>query len=282
MKQNYLKTKPLNFNVGLQRWYVRELTKLVKDMADEVLEEIKPLYKDNQEQIKFTTDDSISSQTRIILNALRKKYGDKFHKRGKELAEKMVKKINRYANTTFSRLIKEVFKNNETKSKGFLLSGSAITPEKEEVMKALIYNNVNYITSIEERYFTQITGVVMRSIENGLGVSHVEKELQKYYGENKRKARNVALDQTRKAYNSINMRNMQDVGVKKFEWIHSGGSQKPRKYHMENYPKGLNHGIFDLDKGAPNEEGKSPSFIYPGQEPYCHCRMAAVIEFDLS
>ena len=282
MKQNYLKTKPLNFNVGLQRWYVRELTKLVDDLTTEVFEEIKPLYKEYQYQISL--DASISSQARIKLNSLRDLFEKKFKDRGKKFAENMVRKTNRYSQQTFWRMMKEMFKDKTELKKegGYLLKGSIVTPEKEEVIKALVYENVNLITNLQTHYFEQITGAVMRSIQSGEGVSYVEKELLKYKGMTKRRARNVALDQTRKAYNSINMRNMQDAGVKKFEWIHSGGSQKPRKYHMENYPKGLNHGIFDLDKGAPNEEGKSPSFIYPGQEPYCHCRMAAVIEFDLS
>ena len=280
MKQNYLKTKPLNFNVGLQRWYVRELTKLVDDLTTEVFEEIKPLYKEYKEQI--TLDASISSQARIKLNSLRDLFEKKFKDKGKTFAERMVRKTNRYANNTFWKMINEMLKTKEDvkKAGGYLLKGSIITPQKEEVMKALIYENVNLITNLQTHYFEQITGAVMRSIQAGKGVSAIEEELNKYKGMTKRRARNIALDQTRKAYNSINLRNMQDAGIKKFEWIHSGGSQKPRKYHMENYPKGLNHGIFDLDRGAPSEDGKR--YIYPGEEPYCHCRMAAVIDFDLS
>ena len=280
MKKNLIKSKPLNFNVGLQRWYVRELIKLVDDLTAEVFEEIKPLYKEYKEQI--TLDASISSQARIKLNSLRDLFEKKFKDKGKTFAERMVRKTNRYANNTFWKMINEMLKTKEDvkKAGGYLLKGSIITPEKEEVMKALIYENVNLITNLQTHYFEQITGAVMRSIQAGKGVSVIEDELNKYKGMTKRRARNIALDQTRKAYNSINMRNMQDAGVKKFEWIHSGGSQKPRKYHMENYPKGLNHGIFDLDKGAPSEDGKR--YIYPGEEPYCHCRMAAVIDFDLS
>ena len=256
------------------------MIKLVDDLTAEVFEEIKPLYKEYKEQI--TLDASISSQARIKLNSLRDLFEKKFKDKGKTFAERMVRKTNRYANNTFWKMINEMLKTKEDvkKAGGYLLKGSIITPEKEEVMKALIYENVNLITNLQTHYFEQITGAVMRSIQAGKGVSVIEDELNKYKGMTKRRARNIALDQTRKAYNSINMRNMQDAGVKKFEWIHSGGSQKPRKYHMENYPKGLNHGIFDLDKGAPSEDGKR--YIYPGEEPYCHCRMAAVIDFDLS
>lgn len=272
MKKNYLTTKPLNFNVGLQRWYVKELLKLVDELTQETIKELKPTYKEYKEQI--TLDASISSQTQFVINELKKKYGNKFKKFGKQLAKKMVGKTNQYANTIFSKLIKEVFKSQNPK--GFMLKGSIISPEKEEVMKAIINSNVNYITSIESRYFDRITGAVMRSIENGYGITHIEQELLKYKRMAKNEARNIALDQTRKAYNSINLRNMQDNGIKKFEWLHSGGSQTPRKYHKEV----LNGKVFDINTGAPNEKGKTPDFIYPGQEPNCHCRMKAVIEFD--
>ena len=41
MKHNIIKGKPLNFNVGIQRWYVKELLKLVDDLTKEVYEELK-------------------------------------------------------------------------------------------------------------------------------------------------------------------------------------------------------------------------------------------------
>lgn len=265
-KQNVIKSKPLNFNVGIQRWYVKELVKLVDDLTREVYEELKPLYKDLKYQIEFTEDASISSQSRIKINSLRDLFEKKFKDRGKTFAERMVRKTNRYANSTFWAAINEMVKSKDElkEAGGFLLKGSAISPEKEEVIKALIYENTSLITNIQTHYFEQITGAVMRSITSGAGVTSIEKELAKYRGMTKRRARNIALDQTRKAYNSINMINMQDAGVKKFEWLHSGGSQKPRKYHEQ-----LNGQIFDLDRGAPNEAGQEPDYIYPGQLPNC-------------
>ena len=128
----------------------------------------------------------------------------------------------------------------------------------------------------------------MRSITSGKGVTFIEEELLKYKGMTKRRARNIALDQTRKAYNDINLRNMQDAGVKKAEWIHSGGSQKPRTYHMERWdgvsgidngePNGLNGFIFYLDR-PPVIDKRTGERGYPAQLPYCHCRMIPIIEF---
>ena len=69
-QRNMIKGKPLNFNVGLQKWYVKELLKLVDDLTSEVYEVIKPLYKDLKYQVEFTQDESISSQIRMILKPL--------------------------------------------------------------------------------------------------------------------------------------------------------------------------------------------------------------------
>lgn len=291
--KNILKGKPLNFNVGLQKWYVKELTKLVDDLTEEVYKEIKPLYKEYKDQITFTQDASISSQMRINLNKLRDVFEKKFKDRGKTFAEKMVRKTNRYANNTFYTMMKELLK--KDKPEGFVLKGSVVSAEKEEIIKALVYENVSLITNMQTRYFEQITGAVMRSITSGLGVTHIEDELMKYKGMTKRRARNIALDQTRKAYNSINLRNMQDAGVQKAEWVHSGGSQKPRDYHKTRWdgvsglqdgrPNGLNGFIFRLDRPPVIQKAKGKQEElrgYPGDLPYCHCRMAAVVEFDLT
>lgn len=287
---NIIKGKPINFNIGLQKWYVKELLKLVDDLTEEVYKELKPIYKEYKEQIEFTTDASITSQTRIKINTLRDLFEKKFKDRGKTFAERMVKRTNRYATSTFWQMMNDMFKGKDDKS-GFLMKGSIISPEKEEVMKALIYENTSLITNIQTHYFEQITGVIMRSITSGLGVTHVEEELLKYKGMTKRRAKNIALDQTRKAYNDINYRNMQDVGIQKAEWVHSGGSQKPRTYHQTRWdgssglrdgrPNGLNGFIFKLNQ-LPVIDLKTGQRGKPGDLPNCHCRMAAVVDFDLS
>lgn len=274
-KQNQISAAPLNFNAGIQKWYEKQLLKLVDELTKDVLNEIRPLYKEYKEQITF--DASISSQARMTINSLRKLFEKKFKEKGKKFAESMVRKTNRYATNTFKQVMTALFDKEKVKETGFTMAGSIVSPEKEEVVKALVFENVSLIKSIQDRYFEQITGAVMRSIENGDGLTSLTEEIMKYNGMNKRRARLIALDQTRKAYNSINLRNMQETGVKKFKWIHSGGSKEPRKYHRDV----LNGQIFDIDTGAPND-ADSPEYIYPGQLPYCRCRMAPVIEFDLS
>ena len=296
--KNKLTSNRLNVNAGIMTWYVNELQKLTRQMTKECKEELAKIYKkgvlksdvrqkrgfDSQgafpsvspvrfryPQIAF--DESISSQARIALNQLYKKYGDKFSDKSKKLAQSLMKKTNKYSNNQINTALKAML---GASAKDFLLKGSAITPEKSEIMKALIFENVSLIKSIPDEYFKQITGSVARSIENAEGIKQLVNELNSYGAKTNRRAQLIAQDQTRKAYNSINRRNFQENGIKKFEWVHSGGSRDPRKYHKDV----LDGKVFDIDKGAPNESGKKPDYIFPGQLPYCRCIMKAVLDFE--
>lgn len=274
-----LTSSRLNVNAGIMSWYVKELQKLTSAMNKECKEKLAEIYKKGYQGITFDSksahafDESISSQARIALNQLNKKYSDKFSARAKVLVQSLLKKTNRYSNLQMNNALKTMI---GEQAKGFVLSGSAISPEKSEIMKALLFDNVSLIKSIPDEYFKQITGVLARSIENGGGLKELVKELRAYGIKTERRAELIAQDQTRKAYTSINRQNFHDCNIPKFKWLHSGGSRDPRLYHKNV----LDGQIFDIDKGAPNESGKSPEFIFPGQEPYCKCTMAAVLDFD--
>lgn len=269
--KNQLISSRLNVNAGIVSWYVKELQQLTSAMTKECGKVLTNIYKQGYAEIVF--DESISSQARIALNQLYKKYSDKFSQKAKDLAKSLLKKTNKYSNNQINTALKAML---GAAAKDFILKGAAISPEKSEIMKALLFENVSLIRSIPNEYFKQITGSVARSIENGEGIKQLVKELNSYGAKTNRRAQLIAQDQTRKAYNAINLRNFQENGIKKFRWLHSGGSREPRKYHKDV----LNGEIFDIDKGAPNESGKTPAYIYPGQEPYCKCIMQAVLDFE--
>jgi len=277
MQKRQITSSRMNVNAGIMSWYVKELKKLVKSMTKECEKELIGIYRRLDYQVEIAQDESISSQVRIALNALRDKYGDKFTKKAKALVEQLLKKTNRYSNSQINRALKDMVGD---KASGFALVGSAISPKKSEVMKALIFENVSLIKSISDEYFKQITGAVARSIESGTGLKELSEEILTFGAKSKRRADLIAQDQTRKAYTAINLRNFEEAGIKKFKWMHSGGSREPREYHMKDYPEGLNGGVFDIATGAPNQAGKKPAYIYPAQEPYCRCVMQAVLDFE--
>lgn len=272
--KNQLISSRLNVNAGIMSWYVKELQKLTQQMTKECKQELAKIYQKGYPQIAF--DESISSQARIALNQLYEKYSEKFTKRSKVLVKSLLKKTNRYSNNQINTALKAIL---GVSAKDFILKGSAISPEKSEIMKALIFENVSLIRSIPNEYFKQITGSVARSIENGEGIRRLVQELNSYGAKTNRRAQLIAQDQTRKAYNSINLRNFQENGIRKFKWIHSGGSRDPREYHKMDYPAGLNGGIFDIDD-PPVIDKRTGEKGFPGQLPYCRCIMQAVLDFE--
>jgi len=133
------------------------------------------------------------------------------------------------------------------------------------------------IKIIPYKFLNEVQGQVMRSITTGKGMEDLVPFLTKKYKGNVKHARLVALDQTRKAYQSINTTRLKTLGVKKFIWIHSGGGKEPRELH-----KRMSGNEYSFD---------SPPFIgvmygndvygLPGDLPNCRCICKPVINFDL-
>lgn len=88
------------------------------------------LYAKEDGQIKFAEDDSISSQMRIKLNYLQKKYGDKFAEKSKELSKKLLAKLVTYSWVALNAAVKQISPELKARKK--------LTPEEEEAAKAAI------------------------------------------------------------------------------------------------------------------------------------------------
>ena len=271
--KKHVRGRRLAYNAGIQAWYKRELKKLVRRMAKEVSNEVLRLFrsnlaKDYREQQKqiATMDASLASQARILMNKLKDKYTALFDDKAPFLAKELVSRSEKQSRNSlkdsFEGLINE-----------YTLSPNYLPAGVKEVAKSTIAENVSLITTIPEEYFKNITGAVMRSITTGYGVSELKNYLSKFYGQSSRKAKNVALDQTRKAYNNINKQRMMAAGLNSFEWIHSGGGLKPRQEHIE-----LSGKIFsfdDLPVIVPDTGEKG----IPGQAINCGCTMRPVYVF---
>jgi SPP1 gp7 family putative phage head morphogenesis protein len=200
------------------------------------------------------------------MNKLKDKYTALFDDQAPFLAKELVSRSEKQSRNSLKDSFKGLI-NEYTLSPNYLPAGV------KEVAKSTIAENVSLITTIPEEYFKNITGAVMRSITTGYGVSELKNYLTKFYGESSRKAKNVALDQTRKAYNNINKQRMMAAGLNSFEWIHSGGGLKPRQEHIE-----LSGKIFsfdDLPVIVPSTGEKG----IPGQAINCGCTMRPVYTF---
>ena len=267
-----LRGTDLRYNVSQQLKYERALTRMVQEMTNETKRSVKRLFQSETARVYLSAQDaSVGSQARILMNSLLDKFTQLFSFRSKTLAERMLNGAAQVSKATLHSSLKQL-------SGGLSLKTGVVPAGMEEVSKAIIAENVSLIKSIPQEYFKNVTGAVMRSITVGQGMADLLPQIQKYDGQTERRAKNLALDQTRKAYNAINKERMQKVGVRQFEWVHSGGGQKPRESHLK-----IDGHIFDFDKlesqqaalGVPPEDQGIPG--YPVN---CRCTMVPVVRFE--
>ncbi len=209
-----------------------------------------------------------------LTKALTSRFNQLFKRNAPIYAKEMVKSASESSATMLAMSLKQL-----TQYGGVTLNTEEVlTGELKQILDASIQENVKLIRSIGEQYLGNVEKSLFRSITSGAGIKELITDLEKYEGISKRHARNVALDQTRKVYNSLNKHRLVGLGVKKFEWLHSGGGQKPRESHIK-----IDGQIFTFENleseqgklGVPKEDQGIPGFPIN-----CRCTMNPVIEFE--
>ena len=268
----------LAYNAALQSRYERSLKNLTKQMTLLVKKKLIDLFEGRiaeeyfeQQEMAAAMDASIASKAKQLLAKLLAKFDQLFSFSASVLSTRMIEETKKSSEKSLHVSLKQL-------SGGLSLKTSVVPEGMEDVSRALIAENVSLIKSIPQQYFKDITGSVMRSITTGNGLADLVPDLRKYSGQSERRVKNLALDQTRKAYNSINKERMQSVNVKQFEWVHSGGGQKPRASHMKI--SGTIFSFENLEKeqaalGVPEADQGIPG--YPIN---CRCTMIPVIKFE--
>jgi SPP1 gp7 family putative phage head morphogenesis protein len=257
----------LNPNASSAARYRRALEALIRKMTDTYEREIKKLYARPIAKEYFAQDESISSQAKILLTELSKRFEDLFNFKAKGLAESMLNDASATSASSLKTSLKEL-------SGGLTLKTDILTGELKDVLKASIQENVGLIKSIPAQYHKQAEGAVYRSITSAQGQKDLIPFLRKYKGMTERRARNISDDQYRKAYTAINKGRLQKLGFRRFEWRHYLGSAEPRKLHMR-----LNGQVFRFDN-PPVIDDTTGERGFPAQLPNCRCTMAAVVDFS--
>lgn len=267
-KPNVIKGNTLNPNAAVEARYYDKLAKLIDRMTANVEKQIKSLFKDTTAKEYFAADASISSQARILTNALNKKFNDLFADVAKPTAEQVAEQSDKASNAAVKSSIQQLSGGLQM-STAILQSGSL-----NEILNATVTENVSLIKSISQKYLSNVQGAVMRSITTGNGLQDLVPFLEKQKGITLRRARMIASDQTRKAFNGLSKGRMQAVGIKKYEWLHTAGSNHPRKEHIR-----MSGNIYRFDEPPVIDENTGERGI-PGQLPNCRCRMKPVLDFN--
>lgn len=137
----------------------------------------------------------------------------------------------------------------------------------EETMEDILARNVALIRDISDQTRGRISDIVFRGLQNRTPTREVAREIAKATGMARRRALNIAMDQTQKLSASLDRQRQLQVGMTKFEWRHSG------KVHYRPEHKARNGKTFAWS----SEVGRNDP---PGQAPFCGCKAKGILEMD--
>ncbi len=260
-QNNIIKGGVMGYNADISRKMEKRLDNLVSQLTKETERELKKVF---AKDTTMTMDADISSGARIILNALYKKFTKIFNEKGLFATKSMVNNTENTVSSNLNQSFKEL-------SGGLTIKTSDISPRTKSLMKASINESTSLIKSISSNYLEKVSGQVYRSITSGQGLKDLIPFLEKIKGVTKRRAKNIALDQTRKTYSNVAENKMKEAGVTHFEWVHSGGGAEPRKEHLAHDGKVFAFDDLPLYNGMPD---------YPSRQPFCRCSSRPIIKLD--
>lgn len=242
--------------------YEATLSKMIDEMIADYERQFKRAAK------PFATQDATLTTTLSrLLSGLGDKWSKVFAERAQKLTDTVIGKVDRYSKSSLNMSLKEM-------SGGLTLKTPDMTSGLYDRILASTRENVGLIKSIPAEYQRRITGAAMRSIQTGgFGSQTLYNEIRKTNTVTKNRAKLIAVDQTRKIASAMNDERMKSAGVKKFEWIHSGGGAEPRELHVE-----YDGQIFDLND-PPVIDKRTGQKGLPGELIHCRCKMRPVLDF---
>lgn len=264
---------PLHYPMSVASKYQSEIEAMIRPMAREYERELRELFDQLGGQIMggdsaCGMDASLASQARILFGWLGRKYAKLFAQRADTITKRMIGRVDKAAKASLEDSLR--------KASGYLtLKVPDMPGDLADKITAATVENVALIKSIPQQYHDRIVSAVMVSVQTGgKGAADVMKEVRHIGGLSEKRAHLIATDQTRKVTSAMNAERAKAVGMRKFRWLHSGGSADPRPEHME-----MNGEIFDYDD-PPIIDRKTGERGYPGQLINCRCVAIPVIDFS--
>ena len=248
------------YRVTLQK----AIARMRKDYERELKKQLKPAIK------AAAMDANLGAQLGIMFGGLDDKWGKFFGKLARNLAGRVVNRINQTSKRNLDASLKDL-------SGGLTIK----TPKMPEAMlselQAATRVNVGLIKSVQSLYHEKVFQAVMNNVGDAEAIKGAaEKLVSKTYfiGESvSERAALIARDQTSKLTTATNAARMKSAGVTRFRWRHSGGSYNPRKLHLS-----YDGQEFDIDN-PPIIDERTGERGLPGQAINCRCYMVPVIDF---
>lgn len=247
-------------NAGVRAAYSRQLLRLIDEMQRSTLWWLRAAYRRDEERIVadsapgIAQDASPARMMQKVLGRLFRYWMRRWSDKARKIAEDFVRNSARHTTTSYEQAFKDA---------GFTVKMDP-SRAKNDVVQALIAENVSLIKSIPEKYFSEVTGLVQRSISMGRDLAFLTDELEKRYRVTRRRADLIARDQANKATEAIKRVESERLGVKVGIWVHVPGKYTSRATH-----KAMNGKPFLLSEGMWDSEVKRK--VLPGELVACQC-----------
>lgn len=248
-------------SVGIQNEYARSIRRLIKQMEKAALKFVLEKYKLFRASEMVTNDAPVDFDNRRLqqlIDAIKARFGRSISEWEAEeldaIASKFIGKIDKQTKAGLMANLK----------KAGIVIDFHISALHQPLLEEMVASNVNLIKSITPKYFDKLTNVVIDSALKGRDMASTFQHIKDLNKVTERRAELIAIDQTNKATQALNVMQTKDIGIKKGIWIHIPGEKSSRKTHIA-----MNGKTFDLDEGLYDEDvGRN---VLPGELPYCRC-----------
>lgn len=245
-------------NAGLEAKYRRKVEQLVDEMHRSVDYWIRAAYRANEPEMAL--DKSPAMALRDTLRSLGRRWTKAFNVLARDWGPAFARDATQSTDQAFAAALRKA---------GFTVRFK-MTPTVNDVMQATVGENVSLIRSIPAEYFTQVEGLVMRSVQSGRDLGTLTDELHARYGVTRRRAGNIARDQNNKATAVITRARQTELGITEALWLHSAGGKVPRPTHVA-----MNRKTYTIAEGMYDPAvGKR---IWPGELISCRCVARSII-----
>lgn len=151
-----------------------------------------------------------------------------------------------------------------------IVRGQYVAPSVAKKLPEQVEANAALITKLCERSAQKVQNAIAEGISKGYNLSRLTEKINSLENMDEARAARVALDQSCKLNQFIQVENSKALGVKEGIWVHVPGQYESRASHMK-----MNGKKFDLEKGMYDPDVED--YIQPGELPYCRCCFKAIL-----
>lgn len=247
------KLDPIRPNAGTRIEYQRRMERLIDEMTMDVQRELTATYRyESERSAIIASDASPITALRREFRRMARRWIKRFDDAAPEISAWFATKSSDRVDSQMQAMLAKA---------GFTVQFNA-TAAQQQAYGSIVAQNVALIGSIPDQYMTAIEGAAMRAFATGSNTKILVDELVNTAGVTRRRAQNIARDQSNKTIAALARVRQLESGITKAVWQHSHGAAIPRPEHIA-----FSGQIYDVKKGA-YLEGK---WVWPGTEINCGC-----------